>query len=180
MNSPYLLSEADAAFIASGNASIALAARDGYGRASVAKCAGCRVSADRRRVTLLLDQHYAAAVVRDLRAGSPVAAVFSEPATHRTLQLKSPAAELGNVTPADREHARQYTEAIVAHIAPLGYSEAGLRCYFAHAPEQLVAVTFTPTVAYDQTPGPQAGGRLQAGDSSRLPAGGTGPRSAPR
>jgi hypothetical protein len=104
-----------------------------------------------------VDQQLAADVVRDLRAGHPVAAVFSEPATHRTLQVKGLRAEVGAVTPADREHVRQHLEVTIAHLVPLGYEEAGIRTYFAHQPEQLVAVSFVPVAAFEQTPGPGAG-----------------------
>jgi hypothetical protein len=146
-----------ARFIVDSAVSTALSSRDADNRPSIAKAAACRISADRLRITLLVDQQLAADVVRDLRAGSPVAAVFSEPATHRTLQVKALRAEVNPVTPSDREYARQHLEATIAHVVPLGYEEAGIRCYFGHQPEQLVAVSFVPTAAFEQTPGPGAG-----------------------
>jgi hypothetical protein len=152
-----VLDAAHARFIVETAMSYALSARDAGNRPSIAKAAACRISADRQRLTLLVDQQLAADVVRDLRAGSPVAAVFSEPATHRTLQVKGLRAEVAGVTPADREFARQHLEATVAHLVPLGYEEAGIRTYFAHQPEQLVAVSFVPVAAFEQTPGPGAG-----------------------
>lgn len=152
-----VLDAAHARFIVDVAMSYALTARDAGNRPSIAKAAACRVSADRQRLTLLVDQQLAADVVRDLRAGSPVAAVFSEPATHRTLQVKGLRAEVSGVTPADREFARQHLEATVAHLVPLGYEEAGIRTYFAHQPEQLLAVSFVPVAAFEQTPGPGAG-----------------------
>jgi hypothetical protein len=157
-----VLDAAHARFIVEPAMSYALSARDAGNRPSIAKAAACRISADRQRLTLLVDQQIAADVVRDLRAGSPVAAVFSEPATHRTLQVKGLRAELAGVTPADREFARQHLEATVAHLVPLGYEEAGIRTYFAHQPEQLVAVSFVPVAAFEQTPGPGAGRPLGA------------------
>lgn len=157
----YTLDESNAAFIAGPSASMALASRDAHNVPSLFKVAACRVSSDRRRVTLFVDQQIAAAVVRDLRAGHPIAAVFSEPATHRTIQLKGERAEVGPVTPADREYAREHFESIVAHIAALDYPEAALKCYYHFSPEQLVAISFAPTAAFEQTPGPSAGARLQ-------------------
>ena len=152
----FTLDEHNAAFIA-GTVTLAVASRDATMMPSLFKAVACRVGADRRRVTVYLDQQLAADVVRDLRAGHPVAAVFSEPATHRTLQVKAPRAEVSSVTPADREYARQHLEATVSHVVALGYDEAGIRCYFAHQPEQLVTVSFMPTAAFEQTPGPGAG-----------------------
>jgi hypothetical protein len=158
---PPLLDEATAAFIAGPSASLAIATRDASNRPSLVKAVACRVSADRRRVTLYLDQQLGEAVVRAVRAGFPVAAVFSEPATHRTLQLKADRAEVGTVSPAERELARQQFINIVEHISALAYPEDGVRCFFHYTPEQLVAVSFTPTEAFEQTPGPRAGARLQ-------------------
>jgi hypothetical protein len=151
-----------ARFIVAAAMSYALSSRDAANRPSLAKAAACSVSADRLRITMLVDQQLAADVVRDLRAGHPVAAVFSEPATHRTLQVKALRAEVGAATPADREFARQHLEATVAHLVPLGYEAAGIRAYFAHQPEQLMAVSFVPVAAFEQTPGPGAGRRLGA------------------
>ena len=156
-----VLDERTASFIAGPTASMAVASRDGGNVPSLFKLVACRDNAERSRVTLFVDQQVAAQVVRDLRAGGPIAAVFSEPATHRTLQLKGERAEVGPVTPADREHARNHFEGIVAHIAALDYREEGVRCYFHYAPEQLVAISFAPVAAFEQTPGPGAGNRLQ-------------------
>jgi hypothetical protein len=155
------LDENNAAFIAGPTASIAVASRDAHNVPSLFKAAACRVSTDRKRVTLYVDQQLAAAVVRDLRAGSPIAAVFSEPATHRTIQLKGERADIGPVTPVDREYAREHFEHIVAHIVALDYPQGGVECYFHFAPEHLVAISFAPTAAFEQTPGPGAGARLQ-------------------
>jgi hypothetical protein len=152
-----MLDEATAAFIVAPTASIAVATRDARNRPSLFKAVACRVDPSRTRVTLYVDQQAGHAVVRALRSGSPVAAVFSEPATHRTLQLKGERADVSAVPPADREYARQHFESIVEHIAALDYSAAGVRCYFHYTPEQLVAITFTPTAAFEQTPGPEAG-----------------------
>lgn len=166
MSTP-VLAASHAQFIVEQAVSMALSSCDAGNRPSIAKAAACRISADRLRVTLLVDQQLAADVVRDLRAGHAIAVVFSEPATHRTVQLKAPQAEVAAVTPADREHARQHLEATVAHLLPLGYPQAPIRSYFAHQPEHLVAVSFTPTAAFEQTPGPGAGRPL-----ARAPDGG--------
>lgn len=150
-----------ASFITGPDVSMALASRDADNVPSLFKAAGCRVNAERTRVTLFVDQLLGARVVRDLRGGGPIAVVFSVPATHRTLQLKGERAELTAVTPADREYVRLHGEAITAHVTALGYVEEGVRCYFHYAPEQLIAVSFAPSAVFEQTPGPGAGSRLQ-------------------
>lgn len=155
-----MIDETIAAFVAAPTTSIAFASRDGRNRPALFKAVGCRVSPDRRRVTLYADQHLAHAAVRDLRDGHPIAAVFSLPATHRTLQIKGARAEVASVAPADREYCREHTQALVEHIAGLGYPADGVRCYFHYSPEQLVAVTFEPAAIFEQTPGPGAGGPM--------------------
>lgn len=156
-----VLNESTAAFIASPATSIAIASRDADHWPSLFKAVACRVAEDRSTVTLYVDGGVARDVLRALDDGFPVAAVFSEPATHRTLQIKGERATLGPVTPADREFARSHFEAVVAHIAALDYPEDGVRCYFHYEPERLVAVTFAPAEAFEQTPGPGAGARLE-------------------
>jgi len=158
-----VLEERIAQFVAGPAISIAVASRDEHHQAALFKVVACRVSPARDRVTLLVDQVFAHEVVRCLRAGFPIAAVFSSPATHRTLQLKGERAEVGPVDTADLELARTHGAAIVEHITSLDYPREAVRCYFHYAPENLVAVHFTPTAAFEQTPGPGAGTALEAG-----------------
>ncbi len=156
-----VLDESTAAFIASPATSIAIASRDADGWPALFKAVACRVADDRSSVTLYVDGGVARDVLRALRDGSPVAAVFSEPATHRTLQIKGERATIGPAGPGDREFAHAQFEAVVAHIAALDYPEDGVRCYFHYEPDALVAVTFAPTAAFEQTPGPGAGAKLE-------------------
>ena len=66
-------------------------------------------------------------------------------------------------TPTDIELAREHGIAIVEHIASLDYPRDAVQCYFHHSPENLVAVQFAPTAAFEQTPGPSAGTALEGG-----------------
>jgi hypothetical protein len=155
-----VLDEATAAFLTSPRLSIAVASRDRDNVPRLFKAVGCRVSARRDRVTLYADQQLARDVIRALREGFPIAAVFSEALSHRTLQLKGDRADVGPVAPADREYAREHFEAVVEHIAALDYPRDAVRCYFNYSPEQLVSVAFSPDAVFEQTPGPGAGEAL--------------------
>jgi hypothetical protein len=86
--------------------------------------------------------------------------VFSQPSTHRTIQLKGTDATLGPLEPGGTALIDANIDALVKDVAPLGYSEIFVRTLLAYEPEDLVEVTFTPTSAFAQTPGPQAGKRL--------------------
>lgn len=124
---------------------------------SVARAYGCRVSPDRRQVTILLAEGRARAVLRDLAEGGPIAAVFSRPQTHVSLQLKGERAEVLPATAADLELMRAYGLAFAAEICALGYSEAFAGRFAKPCGEPAAAVRFEPLALFEQTPGPRAG-----------------------
>jgi len=153
------LDAATAEFIA-GVTSMSIATRDAQLLPAVGKALGCILSADRRMLTVLIDGNQSARIAADIAAGSPVAVVFSLPATHRTVQIKGARAATAAATPAQRVRARKHVEAIIEHLLPLGYAEAALRVFFSHEPQALLAVRFAPTAVFAQTPGPRAGERI--------------------
>jgi hypothetical protein len=153
------LDEANAAFIRSG-VMVSVASRDAHQVPSVTRALGCRVAPDRRRVTAFLARSQCATLLRDLRDTRAIAAVFSQPSTHRTIQLKGTDAVLGPPEPGDTALIEANRVALVREMAALGYTEVLVRTILAYEPADLVAVTFTPTSAFAQTPGPQAGKRL--------------------
>jgi hypothetical protein len=145
-----------AAFLA-GPVAINVASRSPALVPSVARAYGCRVSPDRRRVTILLAAGRARAVLRDLAEGAPIAAVFSRPKTHVSLQLKGEWAEILPATPADVEVMRAYGAAFAAEICALGYAGDFGERLAAPATEPAVAVHFEPVALFEQTPGPRPG-----------------------
>ena len=153
------LDAATAEFI-SGVTSMSIASRDARLMPAVGKACGCIVGADRRALTVLFDGRQSPRIVADLAAGSPVAVVFSLPATHRTVQVKGARASIAPASPTQLVRARLHVDAIVEHLVPLGYSEPALRMFFGFSPEALLAVHFAPTAVFAQTPGPRAGERI--------------------
>lgn len=156
---PPLLDAARAAFLA-GPVSINVASRDAALVPSVARAYGCRVDAG-RRVTLFLAEARAAAVLRDLAAGAPIAVIFSRPRTHVSLQLKADRAELMPLTEADRAIMHAYADAFGAEVRALAHSAAFAEKLMQGCFEAAVAARFTPTTLFEQTPGPRAGARLE-------------------
>ena len=140
--------------------SISIATRDAQLRPSVGKAVGCAVSGDRRSITVMVDSRRSAQVVADIAAGSPVAVVFSLPATHRTVQIKGERGTLAAATPTQQVRARMHVDAIVEHLAALGYAEPALRALFGYEPDALLGLRFSPTAVFAQTPGPRAGERI--------------------
>jgi len=150
------------AFLAGAAISSALAARDASNRPSVAKALAVRVRPGEPAVEVFVDGDRAFELLRDLRAGSPVALVCSEPKSHRTIQVKGRRGDIVPLAAGDDAFVASRVDAIVAHIVPLGYHDAALRAYFAFAPASLLKVVFTATAAFLQTPGPGAGAPLKA------------------
>jgi hypothetical protein len=142
--------------------SIIVGTRDAAHRPHVMRAAGSRLSADRRRLTILLPRSGSGEVLADLRGNGRIAVVFSEPSSHHTLQLKGDDAIVTACAPEDAALAARYLEGFVDEIGRLGFAADVAHTIVGHDAE-LVAVHFTIADAFDQTPGPAAGERLPAG-----------------
>lgn len=129
---------------------------------NIARATGCKVSSDRRVVTLILAATPGAAALDDVRRTATIAVVFTQPSTHRTLQLKGTDARIVPLEPDDHDLVERYVRAFAADVAAFGFSEAYMRALLAASPDDLVAVEFTIAAAFVQTPGPRAGEALAA------------------
>lgn len=156
-----LLGESLAAFVESG-LSITVASRSDRLVPSIAKAAGCRVSADRRTVTVLVFADLAETVLRDIAHSGQLAVCLSRPSTHETVQLKGRDARSALATPQDVAAARSSIDRLMDDLVPLGFDPRMLDGFFWHDPADLLAVSFTPEGAFAQTPGSQAGKALPA------------------
>jgi len=128
---------------------------------SLARGYGCRVSEDRRLVTLFLSVSQSAMLLRDLRAGAPIAVVFTFPATHQTLQLKGNAATVGELQQGDEQIMQTYGNAFAQELRSLGYQSGFANAVAAVKDGGAIAVSFAPVAAFVQTPGPSAGTPLE-------------------
>jgi hypothetical protein len=143
-----------------GGVSIVASSRGADGWPALARASGCRVSAGGARLTLFLAASRSQELLAAVRATRVVAAVFNEPATHRSVQFKGVDAAIEAPHSDDYLLARNYTEAFAAAIAPLGHPAPIAHAMVASAPEDLVALSFSPLKGFDQTPGPRAGAPL--------------------
>ena len=148
-----------AAFI-QGAVSVVVSSRNSQHVPDVVRGCGCRISRDRRRVTVLVEAARAGSVLDDIAANGLIAVVFSQPSTHRTIQLKGSDARVARVTGADRVIAQRHLLAWVQDLQLIGYAADFARAVRGEAPD-LVAVAFTLASAFLQTPGPAAGTRLR-------------------
>ena len=157
-----LLDATQAAFIQE-RVSISIGARGVDNMPSITRGLGVRVSTDRRQVTVLVPAQPSRQVLEDLRDNGAIAAVFTRPSTHQTLQLKGLDAEIVAPAAEDRTICAAWQESFVAELLELGYEERFARGVFAGLTGELVAVRFTPDAAFEQTPGPSAGQQLGSG-----------------
>ena len=155
------LDESHAAFI-QGGVTVVVCSRNADLMPDVVRGCGCRVSRDRRRVTVLVEPERAGTVLADIAATGMIAVVFSQPSTHLTIQLKGTDAKLVRVTPAERAVADRHLQAWVDELCLIGYTPDFARAVRGRAEQGLAAIAFTPTAAFQQTPGPGAGQPLPA------------------
>jgi hypothetical protein len=144
-----------------GRVSIIAASSSAGREPHLVRAVGCRVDAAGERVTLLLASSHAGELLADLRANGRIAVVFSEPSTHRTVQLKGSDAE---VVTAEDEHHRLlagYRQRMLPELSIFGFNETWVRALLGCSGAELVAVRFTLTEAWLQTPGPKAGEPLR-------------------
>lgn len=144
-----------------GGVSIIAAARDADRETTVSRAFGCRVSDDRRQITVFVSAAQSGALLAGVRQNGAIAVVFSQPTSHRAIQLKGTDASVVPLAGDDPHRLVAYRERLAAQVAPLGFSDVFVRTFLNVAPGDVVAISFTPSAAFSQTPGPKAGAPLQ-------------------
>lgn len=140
-----------------GGVSISLAACGGDRRPSINRALGCKLLAGGRQVAVFLNRSQAAELLANIGASGRVANVFSLPSTNRTLQLKGDDAVVADFDAGDLPIIVGHIADFVAEVVPLGVPENVVRAIFAYDPADLVAIVYTPSAVFSQTPGPKAG-----------------------
>ena len=130
-------------------------------RPSAARGFACRVSPDRQRVTVFVRRGEASHLMQDLLTQDVIAVVCCLPETEVAMQLKGRQVSLSAATPDDAARVERYRQAFADGIARLGYNREFGLAYMTVEAGQLVAVSFTPEVVFEQTPGPRAGQPMQ-------------------
>lgn len=165
-----LLSADNLAFIQKG-ISISVASRDRRLVPSLSRALACVQSEDSTQLRLVLVASQSQDLLRDINAGSAVAVGFTEPSTHRTLQIKGRDARVEPLSNLDREALARSKKAFGHEIGQLGFDDAFNQRFFHAEPHDLVVIAFTPEVVYQQTPGPGAGGVLKPDPSGQAEPG---------
>jgi len=132
------------------------------GLPSQCRALGCRVDAG-GQVAIFLAAPQAADLLRDVRRSGRVAVVFSDPATHRTLQLKGRDAQVQPPAAGDLKAMSAHAAAFAQCLLPMGFSGPLVHALLHCREEDLVIVAFTPEAVFNQTPGAQPDAPLTAG-----------------
>jgi len=157
--SPAALVAAHAAFITSGVA-IDIAARDTDLVPRFAVGCGCRADGAAGRVTVFTNRRQSRRLLSALERFPVIAVTFGRPSDHRSLQLKGDEVRLEALATGDAARMHAYVEDFVADMALFGATRRLAAGYINLVVEETLAISFTPRVAFDQTPGPGAGARL--------------------
>jgi len=139
---------------------VSVASCNPEGIPSLLRCVGFRILDEPQRVSVFVRANEFPRLIEDIRRSGRVAVVFSEPSTHRTLQIKGDDARVGALEDGDAALIERHRESAVAELVPLGYRSHWLRTVFDTSAAEVLAVRFTPGSAFAQTPGPRAGAPL--------------------
>ncbi|QCG95210.1 hypothetical protein E6C67_15050 [Azospirillum sp. TSA2s] len=142
--------------------SVNVATSDRDGRPLVARAVAARVSPGGERLTVLIDGRANAALVAAVAETGRLAVVFTEPSTHRSIQIKDDAATVAALTVEEAALPGPYIDGFIAELAGMGFTEAFVRAVMEFDPSDLVALHLDPAAVFDQTPGPKAGERIPA------------------
>jgi hypothetical protein len=161
MNAPGVRLPPDLLAMMARGVSVIVGSRDASLRPSVMRAVGSQLGPGEGAVTVYLSRTQSRQLLQDIAATGHVAVVFSEPASHRTVQLKATRAQIRPADDSDRPALERYVASMEHEVARVGFEAGFTRAFLAHRLDDLVAVHFVPEQAFDQTPGPQAGRRLE-------------------
>lgn len=156
----FLLNEMHGDFIQH-RVSINVASRDADNMPSMCRALGCRVSQDRRQVTVFIPRDHSRKLLDDISTSGVIAVVFSRPSTHETIQLKGSDATVTTLETGDTAIIAKFIQNFVQELSAIGHPSELASAILSSANNESLAVTFSPSVAFVQTPGPAAGNRLQ-------------------
>jgi hypothetical protein len=140
-----------------GGVSMHAASRDANNVAQLSRALGCRFSDDRTRVTVFLLASHSGAMLADYQANGEIALVITLPSSHRTVQLKGSDAAVEPLRDGDHILIARARERFAADLLSIGYRKELPEVLLSGQRGDVVAVSFTVTAAFIQTPGPAAG-----------------------
>ena len=141
-----------------GGVSVLLGTRDENHRPEVARAVGASISKDRAEVTIYLHEVWGAKALANLRANGELAVGFSRPYDNLAIQLKGKCTRFVPSTESDRGVVDRYHGSYSEALYMVGFPRSLTR-RFRMWPA--TGVTFAVRDIFVQTPGPEAGRRLE-------------------
>ncbi|TXT37616.1 MAG: hypothetical protein FD135_3481 [Comamonadaceae bacterium] len=131
-------------------------------RPSIMRAMGSSITPDGGSITVYLSRRQSRQLLLDVAATGRIAVVFSEPLSHQTVQVKARQARIRPAQASDEPQLQRYRAAMAHEVAKVGFEARFAYTMFDWQLDDLVAISFEPQEAYDQTPGPRAGVALSA------------------
>jgi hypothetical protein len=136
---------------------VVVATRDDYLRPSIARAWGLAASSDGAEVALCVAAPAGSSTRANLESNGAIAVTCSQPSTYRTVQLKGHVIAVSETSDDHLAAVDEHVEAFSREAEAVGLPPGSGRRF---TDAGLVAVSFTVSEVYDQTPGPNAGARL--------------------
>jgi len=122
--------------------------------------AGCWVTPEAPRVTVLIDRAQSRSFLDVLAETRRIAVEFGRAPGHESIQIKGSDCVIETADADARRVAVTYRDKLARQLAVLGLASAATDLYLGLPFADLVALHFTPTALFQQMPGPQAGQAL--------------------
>jgi len=151
------ISDSTAAILESQHAAKACASIGAAQPASVAHVFACRVSPDRSQVVALLSRSQSEAVLADVAATGRIAVVACLLPAFKTVQVKGDDAVIVDATDADQRAVAEFCVAFAEYAARHGFPREVVEAHMKAEAGDAIGIRFSPSKAFDQTPGPTAG-----------------------
>jgi hypothetical protein len=139
--------------------SIAIAGCGENGRPVVGRALACTIDGA-GKVCLVVRRDSNQDALRAIAGGGGLAATFTKPSTHRSIQLKAASAWTREANASDQRLVADQMEALKADLVDDGFDKGLAAQYCAFEADALISVEFVPLHAFVQTPGPGAGTEL--------------------
>jgi hypothetical protein len=134
-----------------------VATRDEELRPAITRGWGPDASIEGAAMTLCVAAAPGSQTLSNLEENGAIAVTFSLPTSYRTVQVKGAVVELCAPTAEHLARVEEHVAAFVDEVEHVGVQRSLARRFVG---PDLVAVSFAVRELYDQTPGPNAGGRL--------------------
>ena len=154
------LSKAQGAFVTSGLAIVVSSANDRLVPSSCNAMA-CDLNRNESSIRVFLPRNQLGELLRDVEKKGVLAVAFSDPLTHKTIQIKATDARLSELREGDLNVLLEARKRFDEKLLSLGVCENYTSALFDLNPDGIAVISFSPHALFEQSPGPDAGKALE-------------------